>query len=56
MKDIELRFVEKPRTLTTSSGHQEIIPYRILQYRKLVVYTKEFTGWTEWQDVPLESE
>ena len=56
MEDMELRFVERFKTLTTSNGHQEMIPYNILQYRKLVKYSDKFTGWTEWQDVPLEAE
>lgn len=50
MKDMELRFVERHWEIF---GEKSIL--KILQYRKFINHG-DFGYWTEWVDVPTESE
>lgn len=56
MKDIELRFVERPVVQMVDEIIGRTSKVRILQFRKRLLDGWEQEYWTDWQDVPLEQE
>jgi hypothetical protein len=56
MKDIELRFVERPLVQMVDEIIGRTSKVRILQFRKRLLDGWEQEYWTDWQDVPLEQE
>jgi hypothetical protein len=56
MKDIELRFVERDQRDQLDTYTAYVRKIKILQYRKKLLDGWEKEYWTDWQDVPLETE
>ena len=54
MRDIELRFVNRPYTKMISEQFGETYFVKMLQYRKKELDGWDNEYWTEWEDVPLE--
>ena len=53
MKDIELRFVERDEREQVDTYFAIVRKRQILQYRKQLPTSGR---WTDWQDVPMETE
>jgi hypothetical protein len=56
MKDIELRFVERDWRDQLDTYSAIVRKIKVLQYRKKLLDGGPKEHWTDWQDVPLESE
>jgi hypothetical protein len=56
MKDIELRFVERDQRDQLDTYMAIVRKIKVLQYRKKLLDGWEIEYWTDWQDVPLETE
>jgi hypothetical protein len=54
MRDIELRFVNRPHTKMINEQFGETYFVKMLQYRKKELDGWDNEYWTEWEDVPLE--